>query len=356
MKKKSFAAMFTLRKDGRYMGYYHELDREGKPTGRRHAVYSRDPEALYRRIQDLESGTGPVTFEQLADTWAERHFERIASKTAEAYTAPVRRLKAHFAGPAADVTAAQIQAYLVEMGKSGYARRTVQMSRDVLNMIFNAAILDGVLTVNPCAAVSLPRNLPSTKRELPEDTAIEAVKNGAGEPFGLFALICLYAGLRRGEVLALRYEDIDRAARLIHVDKAVEYVGNDPKIKAPKTAAGVRDVPLLQPLADAIPEGRGLIFCREDGKPLTKIQYRKRWQKYCAAIGCDITAHQLRHGYATLLFEAGIPDKDAQELLGHSSIQVTRDIYTHIRSTRRQETADRLNAFVVGGVVKSEKN
>ena len=348
--------MFTLRKDGRYMGYYHELDREGKPTGRRHAVYSRDPEELYRRIQGLESGTGPVTFEQLADAWAERHFERIASKTAEAYTAPLRRLKEHFAGPAADVTAAQIQAYLVEMGKSGYARRTVQMSRDVLNMVFNAAILDGVLTVNPCAAVSLPRNLPSTRRELPEDAAIEAVKNGVGEPFGLFALICLYAGLRRGEVLALRYEDIDRAARLIHVDKAVEYVGNDPKIKAPKTAAGVRDVPLLQPLADAIPEGRGLIFCREDGKLLTKIQYRKSWQKYCAAIGCDITAHQLRHGYATLLFEAGIPDKDAQELLGHSSIQVTRDIYTHIRSTRRQETADHLNTFVVGGVVKDGKN
>ena len=353
MKKRSYATMFTLRKDGRYMGYYHELDADGQPTGPRHAIYDRDPEALYNKISRLESPRGgPPSFEQIADAWKDKHFERIGSKTAEAYTAPLRRLKNHFAGDAEAVTAAQIQAYLVEMGKRGYARRTVQMSRDVLNMIFNSAILDGVLTVNPCAAVSLPRNLPSTKRELPQDDAIAAVKNGAGEPFGLFALICLYAGLRRGEVLALRYEDIDRDARLIHVTKAVEYIGNSPQIKQPKTAAGVRSVPLLQPLADAIPEGRGLIFAREDGGPLTKIQYRKRWQKYCSAIGCDITAHQLRHGYATLLFEAGIPDKDAQELLGHSSIQVTRDIYTHIRSTRRQETADRLNAFVVGTVVK----
>lgn len=345
--------MFTLRKDGRYMGYYHELDADGQPTGPRHAIYDRDPEELYNKIARLESPRGgPPSFEQIADAWQKAHFERIGSKTAEAYTAPLRRLKNHFAGDAEAVTAAQIQAYLVEMGKRGYARRTVQMSRDVLNMIFNSAILDGVLAVNPCAAVSLPRNLPSSKRELPQDDAIAAVKNGAGRPFGLFALICLYAGLRRGEVLALRYEDIDRDARLIHVTKAVEYVGNSPQIKQPKTAAGVRSVPLLQPLADAIPEGRGLIFAREDGGPLTKIQYRKRWQKYCAAIGCNITAHQLRHGYATLLFEAGISDKDAQELLGHSSIQVTRDIYTHIRSARRQETADKLNAFVVGTVVK----
>lgn len=346
MKKKSYAGMFTLRKDGRYMGYWREPDRDGNPTGPRHAAYDRDPERLYRKIQALEAGDGPVTFEQLADAWAARHLKRVASKTAEAYAAPLRRLKEHFSGPADAVTAAEIQAYLVELGKRGYARRTVQMSRDVLNMIFNAAILDGRARVNPCAAVALPRNLAVTRRELPPDAAIEAVKASGDVPFGMFALICLYAGLRRGEVLALTHEDIDRAAKLIRVSKAIEYVGNEPRVKSTKTKAGVRDVPLLDPLATAIPPGKGLIFAREDGKPLTKTQYRKRWDKYCAAIGFELTAHQLRHGYATILYEAGIPDKDAQELLGHSSIQVTRDIYTHIRSTRRQETADRLNSFV----------
>jgi integrase len=215
-------------------------------------------------------------------------------------------------------------------------------------MIFNDAITAQGLRFNPCSAVSMPRNLPAKKRELPDDDAVAAVKAGAGVPFGLFALVCLYAGLRRGEVLALQYEDLDRKNGVIHVTKAVEYVGNNPHIKPPKTQAGVRDVPLLQPLADALPaKGSGLIFPGDAaGHPLTKTQYRKRWLKYCQAIGHDITAHQLRHGYATILYEAGIADKDAQELLGHSSIAVTRDVYTHIRQTQKERTAKKLNAYV----------
>jgi integrase len=162
-------------------------------------------------------------------------------------------------------------------------------------------------------------------------------------------MVCLYSGLRRGEALALRYEDIDREAGVIHVTKAVEFVGNDPHIKPPKTAAGYRDAVLLDALAAAIPKKKkGLLFPREDGGLLTKTQYRKRWIKYCQAIGHDLTAHQLRHGFATILYEAGIPDKDAQELLGHSSITVTRDVYTHIRQSRKNDTAGQLNKFLAG--------
>lgn len=347
-KKIDYASMFTLRKDGRYMGYWHE------PDGRRHAIYDKDAETLYFKIQEKENPTtGPVLFQQIADAWARMHWERVGFKTAEAYTAPLRRLIGRYGSEiASEISAQDIYAYLSELGKEGYARRSVQMHRDILNMIFNEAIVSGILTVNPCAAVSMPRNLASKKRELPDDAAVEAVKAGLDQPFGLFALICLYAGLRRGETLALCYEDVDRPHGVIHITKAVEFVGNNPHLKTPKTAAGIRDAVLLDVLADAIPEGKGLIFCRDDGGLLTKTQYRRRWLAYCRAIGHDITAHQLRHGFATILYEAGIPDKDAQELLGHSSITVTRNVYTHIRQSRRQETANRLNEFVVKNAVK----
>lgn len=348
-KKINYAALFTLRGDGRYMGFWHE------PDGRRHAVYDRDPEALYRKIQEKENPVErPDTFRQIAEDWQNKHWERVGFKTAEAYTAPFRRLMNKYGdAEAGDITAQSVYAYLSELGKQGFSRRSVQMHRDILNMIFNEAIVSGELTANPCAAVSMPRNLTTTKRELPGDDAVAAVKAGHDQPFGLFALICLYAGLRRGEALALHYEDIDRPRGVIHVTKAVEFVGNNPHLKAPKTAAGARDAVLLDVLAEAIPKGKGLIFCRDDGGLLTKTQYRKRWSAYCKAIGHDITAHQLRHGFATILYEAGIPDKDAQELLGHSSITVTRDVYTHIRQSRRQETASKLNAFVVKDVVNS---
>lgn len=338
-KQLDYASMFTLRKDGRYQASYSD-------AAGRHFLYDRDPERLWHRLNDPPEPVR-ITFREIAEAWQRRHWERIGFKTAEAYTAPLRRILDHFGDMDADqVTAQEVNAFLLELGKRGYSRRSVQMHRDICNMVFNDAIVSGKLTANPCQAVSLPRHLPSAKRELPDDAALEAVKRGVDAPFGLFAAICLYAGLRRGEALALRYEDIDKARGVIHVTKAVEFVGNNPHLKAPKTAAGSRDAVLLDVLASLIPEGHGLLFCREDGGLLTKTQYRKRWDHYCAAIGCSITAHQLRHGFATILYEAGIPDKDAQELLGHSSITVTRDVYTHIRQSRRADTTSRLNSFL----------
>lgn len=340
MAKTNYAKLYTRRSDGRYMGYWHDAD------GIRHAIYDRDPEKLYKKIQEKEAPAA-VVFKSAAEAWEREHRERISYKTAEAYSAPLRRLISRY-GPLelSSITAQMLQAYLNELGKQGYSRRSVQMHKDILNMIFNHAIVNGKLAVNPCAAVSMPRNLESSARELPDDTALDAVKHGGDAPFGLFALVCLYAGLRRGEALALRYEDIDRKNGVIHVTKAVEFIGNSPQIKTPKTAAGYRDAVLLDVLAEQIPKGTGYIFCREDGGLLTKIQYRKRWIAYCDTIGHEITAHQLRHGFATILYEAGIADKDAQELLGHASITTTRNIYTHIRQSRRIETAQKLNDFV----------
>lgn len=346
-KRIDYASLYTLRPDGRYQGYWHELV-DGEPKGKRHTICDRDPEKLYWKIQAKESTEKPVpTFAEIAEEWQKKHWERVGYKTAEAYTAPLRRLIDRYGSVPADaVTAQSIQAYLDSLGKQSYSRRSVQMHRDILHMIFNDAIVSGVLSVNPCAAVSMPKNLRTAKRDIPDDAAIAAVKDSADVPFGLFAMICLYSGLRRGEALALKYEDIDRQRRVIHVTKAVEFVGNAPHIKPPKTEAGKRDAVLPKKLEQIIPDGKGLIFCRDDGGPLTKIQYRKRWAAYCKAIGYDITAHQLRHGFATILYEAGIPDKDAQELLGHSSITVTRDVYTHIRQARRSNTADALDDFL----------
>ena len=346
-KKIDYAKMFTLRSDGRYQGYWHEMDKDGQPKGERHAIYDKDPERLYNKILGKENPP-EKSFGKILTEWEADHKQRVGYKAAEAYSPCVRRITEKYGdGAIGGISAADIQAYLVYLGKRGYARRTVQMHRDVLNMAFNFAIVHGYTDTNPCAAVSMPRGLPTTKRELPSDDAIAAVKERTDAPFALVALICLYAGLRRGEVLALRYEDIDRAVGVIHVTKAVEFIGNQPQIKPPKSNAGERDVILLDQLAAHIPQkGKGYIFCREDGGLLTKMQYRKRWLQYCKEIGYDITAHQLRHGYATILYEAGIADKDAQELLGHSSISVTRNVYTHIRQTRKKATANRLNDYI----------
>lgn len=346
-KKINYAAMFTLRKDGRYQASYVD------ESGDRKYLYDRDAETLYNKLQAAQEPK-IKTFKEVAEEWQEKHWAVTEYKTQEAYIAHLKRLVIQYGNqPVDSITAAQVQAYIACLAKRGYARRTVQMSLDILRMIFNHAIISGAMTSNPCDAVSIPRGLPTTKREMPTDKEIEVVKRSIDAPFGLFAALCLYSGLRRGEALALQYSDIDRKAKTITVNKAVAFEGNNPVLKSTKTAAGERTVILLDVLADVLPNGKGLIFDNGSGGLLSKTQYRKRWQWYLDATGLNITAHQLRHGYATILYEAGIQDKDAQELLGHSSIAVTRDVYTHVRQSRRQETAERLNSFVSGTVSKS---
>lgn len=79
---------------------------------------------------------------------------------------------------------------------------------------------------------------------------------------------------------------------------------------------------------------------------MTETQFQRQWKLYQKESGVSATPHQLRHAYATILFEAGLDDKDAQELLGHANISTTRDIYTHITNKHREETAKKLNAAV----------
>ena len=309
------------------------------------------------------------SFEAAADAWDVWHTDQVSYNGAEAYRAALKRTKEHFSGRMVqDIGPDEIDAYIRYLAGRGYARRTVQLHLDMINMIYDYAIVNRWAESNPCNAVKLPSGLPKGRRDIPTDEELEKVRAGLEYDFGLFPFMLLYTGLRRGELLALRWEDIDREKKLIRVERAVYFAGNTPQIKEPKTEAGKRSVVLLDALRDALPEhGEGYIFGGE--KPLTKIQVRKRWLNWCRDAGlatgtttrkdgkngrvyesttweADITPHQLRHAFATILFDAGIDVKDAQEILGHSSIQVTRDIYTHIRQQRRENTAERLNAFL----------
>ena len=358
-KKIDYASMFTLRKDGRYQGYWHDLDADGEPNGPRHTICDRDPEKLYYRIQEKEHPQlkKALTFEDIAEQWKAARWEDLSYKSTEAYAAPFRCLVERFGTREINsIETRDVSAFLTYLANRKYAKRTVQLHRDMMSQIYNAAIGKRLTRYNPCDHAVMPRNLAEGTRGIPPDEAIEAVKSGLDKPFGLFAYICLYAGLRRGELLALRYEDIDRDAKLIHVTKSVEYIGNNPHIKEPKTKSGRRDVIMPDVLAEAIPKGSGYIFAREDGQIITKQTYAEKWKRYCKAIGYNITAHQLRHGYASMLYEAEIPDKDAQEQLGHANITLTRDVYTHISKKQRSKTAAKINKFIDNQTASSDND
>ena len=213
-------------------------------------------------------------------------------------------------------------------------------------MIFSYAILNNLTTNNPVQVITLPSNLPKTARKMPTDQDIKIV-NSSADGFALLPFFLLNTGLRKSEALALEYSDIDFKEKTITVNKHLLHDGNQPMMEhKTKTKSSERKVILLDRVADKLPKKKkGIVFANEDGSYLTKRQYALRWARWQKENNTTVTAHQLRHGFATMLFEAGIDLKDAQDLMGHSDIKTTQDIYTHIRDKRKKETAEKLNSF-----------
>ena len=370
MPKKKKIKGLSLRADGRYQASV-------TVDGRRMFFYSRDPEDCLRQRDAYlakAQNPAPLTFAQVAEEWQEAHWPEIGPGTRSTYQACLERaVDAAGDAPLSEVGAAEVQAVLLRMAAQSYSARTVKAQKVVYNLIFKYAIIQGYATFNPVQAVSVPAGLPKTTREAPEDNVIQQIQDGLGLTFGLFAYFLLYTGCRKGEALAMQWTDIDFSARVIRVSRAIAFDRGRPFVKAPKTQAGLRTIPLLPDLAEALAPLRqksGYLFHRENGEPLDSKTYERWWKHYCKDAGfvkytpvprldkngrpytyqkctLTLTAHQLRHGYATMLYEAGVDVQLAKTLLGHADIAVTQGIYTHIRNKKQASAAGLLEAYLV---------
>jgi integrase len=328
----------TKRKDGTYQEAI-------TINGKRKYFYGKTKAEVLRKIQEYQ---GEVErgrlFKDVAEEWWEEHEKKVVPSTLRGYNARYEYAVNFFGDePIKGIPATEIANMLAVLQNKGYSKKVVTTQLNVINMIFCHGMLHGDCNFNPCVAVPIPKGLPKKKRELPTEDELKSVE----ESEWLFPFFLLYTGCRRGEALAVTYEDIDWDKKVIHINKAVGYDGNEPYIKSTKTEAGCRDVILLDKLAERIPKNKhGLIFTNTLGKMYHDSNIQRKWKQWQRNNNTEVTAHQLRHAYATILFEAGVNVKDAQTLLGHSTIAVTQDIYTHISNSRREETAKTLNEFL----------
>lgn len=314
-------------------------------------------------------------FDKVADSWYDEHEKLVEYSTYVSYRPSMDRAKDFFGNkPVKNIMPDEVNAYIINLANRGYSKHTVEVDKTMLNMIFNYAIINRFMMYNPCAPVKIPKGLPKTSRDLPTDEQLKKVVDNTDIEFGLFPIMLFYTGLRRAELMALQWDDIDWNRRTITVSKSVYFIGNSPMIKVPKTPSGFRDVFLLDALADIIPRKTGKAYIFGGSAPMKKSEVRRRWLSWCKEVGLAeqveritgkqrdgvtdksqmvwkplITPHQLRHAHATILYDAGVSAKDAQYLLGHASIQITMDIYTHIRKNRQKSTAEKLNLFITNG-------
>ncbi len=226
-----------------------------------------------------------------------------------------------------------------------YAAQTVIAHLNIIHMIFSFAVVNDIIPVNPAEQVSIPRGLKRNSRRALTKEEIEIIKANVNKPFGLFYFFILYTGCRRGEALAIQFKDIDRENKVIHITKSVYFKSGKPEIKVPKTEAGKRVIPLLDVLAEKLPKGKQDNFLFGESEPLTGAQVKRMLNTYQKRTGLKITPYYLRHGYATILYDAGIDIKTAQGLLGHSDIQTTMNVYTHLSVERTRIESQKLNEF-----------
>ena len=285
-------------------------------------------------------------FSVIAEQWREEHFETLSPNTLKGYTPACRRAIEFFGDYSIkDIAPADVKKYLASFPKT-WAQKTYRNHMLVLNQIFNYAAANGEIETNPAEYVQIPKGLKKTYRRAPTPEEIEGIKKGLSLSFGLFPFFLLYTGCRLGEALAIQYKDIDRKAGKIHITKSVYFTHNQPGIKQPKTEKGIRDVVLLDVLADVLPKGKPNQYLFGGNQPFTKSEFDSRLKRYKQEAGLpEITPHMLRHGYATILHEAGIDPKDAQVLLGHAQLSTTMDIYTHITEKVAAESAEKLNTY-----------
>lgn len=352
-KKIDYASMYTLRKDGRYQGYYTDQDNV------RHAVCDRDPEKLYHKI--LEKSTPeeekPITFRQVAEAWEKVHREEIEIRTWKNYEPHYQKILDKYG----DIPFIQFQTQTVvkelELARrEGYSKTVVRSIRSIYSMIFDYAVVYDIVKHNPVSRVKLPKGLKSGKRRSPSNEQFRIIFQSVDKPFGFYALFLLCTGCRKSEALALSKSDIDWKENVIHITKAVDFtVPSRPKIKTTKTENGLREIvilPIFRPyLEEYISKlNSELLFpCPSSnrggpgGGIMTGRSYENAWDKYAAATGIgDITSHNLRHGTATLMLEAKVNVHAAAKSLGHS-VQVMQEIYAELRRDFEQENIDLLN-------------
>lgn len=268
------------------------------------------------------------------------------------YTNQLKHLETFFNYNIEDITVIQLQNFFNDMHSQKYGYWSLQKTKTVLGLIYKEAILNGCNVTNIVELIKLPR-VQKDNIHSPADEVISAVKNNADKDFGMWAMMLLCTGMRRGELAAIQKKDIDFENRIIAITKSVEYVHNQPRIKTPKTKNSIRSVPIIDLLYDKLKE-----YCKTlsdnhylfgEEKPYSVTMVRKRWSKYISDIGIDITQHQLRHAYSFLLYRSGVDVKSAQYLLGHSNYSTTMNIYTDFDREKIGASASLLNS-TIGGI------
>lgn len=230
--------------------------------------------------------------------------------------------------------------------------RQAKFVDETIKMVLRAAKVRGQ-RVNPDVfEVRSPAYEPARRRVSLGLADVEMLADESTEPH--LIRTAAYTGLRQGELFALRDEDVDLKAKTITV-AGTAYNGK--RYDRPKTKAGQRTIPLAQAAVVELRlqlmrrvQGTGLVFPSPSGKVWWADNFNDSFRDWVQGVGLDITFHDLRHTFASMMVKGETHPKVLQEILGHANFGVTMDLYTHLEDEQKRSAVTSLQAIIDKGV------
>src|SRR5664279_3610817 len=257
----------------------------------------------------------------------------------------------------AALTPRHVQSLLLKLQGVAAPATIVKVHGVLRNALADAERMD-LVSRNVAKAVRPPRLSRTERRSLTPAEAGTLLSHLKGDRLEAVFIVALSTGLRRGEVLGLRWQDVDLEGRVLFVRQALQRVDRALKMVPPKTHRSSRPIPLPQFAVTAFSQqkvrqandrrlvGRawedgGLVFTTEIGTPLEPRNVNRRFYAARSAAGLEwVRLHDLRHAFATVLLDQGEGLRTVMDLLGHSTIRLTADTYGHVLPSRARKAAD----------------
>ncbi|WP_418736287.1 tyrosine-type recombinase/integrase [Dysosmobacter sp.] len=372
-KRKAGDGTVRQRKDGRWEGrIVIGYDDNGYPKTKN--VLAKTKKECLEKLQKLKEDCGGLKPEKVRPEmpfgdwltyWYENHSKpKIRPTTQETYES---RIRLHIIPEIGDIplnklTQNDLQQFYGRLKKSGRKRftdkygeglsdRMVRMCHATCRSALEKAVQDGLIRVNPAIGCKLPpkkaREMQVLTREELQRFLIQAKFEGYYEVF----LLDLATGLRRGELMALQWDDLNFKTGVLNVNKQVYDVRGQLQISTPKTKNSIRKIVLPPAVVAVLQEYKKTVDSRwmfpspvKEDCPITPGVVRRRLQLILEHAGCKhVRFHDLRHTFATLALENGMDVKTLSAMLGHVSAATTLDIYTHVTGDMQTEAAAKID-------------
>jgi integrase len=360
------------RPDGRWEGRV-AFDHGGRPLRRSVYAETRDEAARQLRavIKAHEDGLpipdGRQTVAAYLVEWLAGSKSTIRAQTWCAYE---RHLRLHVfpligRRRLVELQPTDIQRLYLDRVESGLSPTTVRHLHEILNKAFGQAARWGLISRNPAALVQPPHRAHHEMRTLDPGQVRALLDAVADDRLEALYVLAVTTGMRQGELLALRWRDVDLATGRLRVTGTLFWPrGGTPAISEPKTARSRRQLQLSGAAVSALrrhaarnaterlahaewDDPIGLVFTNEFGRPVDASNLRRSFTNLLLKAGLPrIRFHDLRHTAATLLLSGGVHPKIASEMLGHASVAFTLDVYSHVTETMQREAARTMDAIL----------